>query len=361
MSGQPIVFVGPSLDPARAEMLAPGARIEPPAARGDLDRAVAERAGSVLLIDGVFAHRLAVSPAEIVHALACGVRVYGAASLGAIRAAECRPAGMEGIGAVAGLYRLGIISDDDEVAVAVEPERAHRASSVALINVRLAMLAALRARHLRRRQAAAVLAAAKATHFSQRDWHGMFAAARVPLTPALRTLCARADVKRRDAELALRRLPELATGDVRPRPRPAQRYRGHDPWLGHEPAVARRTLTRWLLGSGRYRIHLAAGESPELLWETLERGHELAAERMRWHALTRWAAESGDPPSPDRLAQARAGVARAHGHASWAALEQAGGPGPGIPIAWADDAVALLARARGGVRSAHLRAQPAPH
>ena len=54
-------------------------------------------------------------PSEVVAALRDGARVLGAASMGAIRAAECWPAGMQGVGAVYSLYRLGVISDDDEV------------------------------------------------------------------------------------------------------------------------------------------------------------------------------------------------------------------------------------------------------
>ena len=103
-----VVFTGPSLHPCAARAALPDARIEPPACRGDIARVTAEGAGVILLIDGGFAQRLAVAPAEIVGALRSGIRVIGTASLGAIRAAECHPAGMEGVGAVQYLYRLRV-------------------------------------------------------------------------------------------------------------------------------------------------------------------------------------------------------------------------------------------------------------
>jgi hypothetical protein len=197
------VFIGPSLESTAVAATLPDAAIEPPIARGDLAHLREEGARTFLILDGAFAHRLAVPPSEIVDAIASGASVIGAASLGAIRAAECWPAGMDGVGAVYRLYRLGILRDDDEVAVATDPDREYAAVSVALVNVRYAMLAALRARLLDRARAAAILEAARQTYFAERRWKTIFADSSVKLTRDLYTLCLQNDIKRHDAKAAV--------------------------------------------------------------------------------------------------------------------------------------------------------------
>ncbi|MGO7565147.1 TfuA-like protein, partial [Rhizobium johnstonii] len=64
----------------------------PPVGCEDVVRAVAEYTpSSIVLIDGVFAQRPAVRHQEILWAIARGVRMYGEASIGALRAAELAP------------------------------------------------------------------------------------------------------------------------------------------------------------------------------------------------------------------------------------------------------------------------------
>src|SRR5688572_32760283 len=58
-----------------------------------------------------------------------GVRVFGAASMGALRAAELQPFGMIGVGQVFQAYRRGHLTDDDEVAVAHGPARSEEHTS----------------------------------------------------------------------------------------------------------------------------------------------------------------------------------------------------------------------------------------
>jgi hypothetical protein len=74
--------------------------------------------------------------------LAAGIPVYGAASMGALRAAELAQFGMVGVGRIFEAYRDGVLEpfdepfeDDDEVAVLHgPPELGHRAMSEALVN-----------------------------------------------------------------------------------------------------------------------------------------------------------------------------------------------------------------------------------
>jgi len=54
--------------------------------------------------------------------MAQGIHVFGAASIGALRAAELDVFGMRGIGDIYEAFRDGLLEDDDEVAVLHGPE-----------------------------------------------------------------------------------------------------------------------------------------------------------------------------------------------------------------------------------------------
>src|SRR5215208_3137160 len=93
----------------------------PPVQQGDLLR-IAELAPTyVCIVDGAFFHVPSVTHKEILLTLERGVGVLGAASLGALRAAELDGFGMEGTGAIYRLYKSGKIDGDDEVAVLHAP------------------------------------------------------------------------------------------------------------------------------------------------------------------------------------------------------------------------------------------------
>ena len=81
-----VIFAGPSLYGVPYD--APGIEVRPPAAQGDLLRAVIDGAGVIGLIDGAFEATAAVWHKEILHALGEGVAVVGGASMGALRAAN---------------------------------------------------------------------------------------------------------------------------------------------------------------------------------------------------------------------------------------------------------------------------------
>ena len=78
-----------------------------PARLGDVYRACQRRPAALLIIDGLFDQQLAVWHKEILWALAQGVRVYGAASMGALRAAELAAFGMVGVGAIFQAFSQG--------------------------------------------------------------------------------------------------------------------------------------------------------------------------------------------------------------------------------------------------------------
>jgi hypothetical protein len=75
----------------------------------------------IVLIDGVFHQSLAVWHKEIVYALLEGIVCIGAASMGALRAAELWRYGMVGVGKIFEMYRDGE-EDDSLVAMTFQPD-----------------------------------------------------------------------------------------------------------------------------------------------------------------------------------------------------------------------------------------------
>lgn len=139
-----IVFRGPSISHQEAASLLPGARILGPAAMGDLLSAcIAFRPHTIVLIDGYFGSVLSVFHKEILYALHTGVKVVGAASMGALRAAECGTFGMIGVGKIYQAFANGSLVDDDEVAlIHADDEEDFIPMSQAMITIRATLSAA---------------------------------------------------------------------------------------------------------------------------------------------------------------------------------------------------------------------------
>jgi hypothetical protein len=127
----PLVYLGPTLRLSVARRLL-DADYRPPVKRGDLPE---RYEGTVVIIDGEFGQSLSVSPNEILRLLDSGTRVVGAASMGALRAAELHSYGMQGCGWIFDAYRSGRIVADDEVAVMFSPLDM-QPLTVPLVNVR---------------------------------------------------------------------------------------------------------------------------------------------------------------------------------------------------------------------------------
>jgi hypothetical protein len=94
------VYAGLSLAEADVLNVLPDCEVAGPVKRDDLLADIEAGIAVIVLIDGKFQQSLAVSAAEILDALRSGVRVYGASSMGALRAAELHPYGMTGHGAI---------------------------------------------------------------------------------------------------------------------------------------------------------------------------------------------------------------------------------------------------------------------
>lgn len=178
MRSDVVVFLGPTLSTSEARKYLDAIYL-PPVGCADVVRAVADHAPSVIvLIDGVFAQRPAVRHQEILWAMARGVRIYGAASIGALRAAELAPQGMIGHGLIYRWYRRHPLADDADVTVPMAPaELGSRALGDALIDMRLSLRKAERAGVIERRLRHELEALARSLHFSERSFTRLLQAA----------------------------------------------------------------------------------------------------------------------------------------------------------------------------------------
>jgi hypothetical protein len=139
-----LVFTGPTLDAETIQSLLPAAEIFPPVAAGDLLRLSLEAGDLVAIIDGFYFQTAAVRHKELLYLLSCGIHVWGAASMGAMRAAELAPFGMRGFGATFRAYQNGEIDGDDEVAILHAPQdMSYLKLTEALVNIRYACQAAV--------------------------------------------------------------------------------------------------------------------------------------------------------------------------------------------------------------------------
>jgi hypothetical protein len=204
---QVAVFAGPSLPPSDRPAL-DGLAYFAPAKRGDVENAAREY-DAVLLIDGVFHGEFSTTPKEMLRACRLA-RMFGAASMGALRAAECRPYGAVTLGAIANWYARGIIEGDDEVALLMHPTT-FAALTVPSINVRYVAWLARRRGILTTFQSREWAERARTGIFyAERSWSAVLDLAPEAARDALADIARnQGDLKRWDARFALRRMERL--------------------------------------------------------------------------------------------------------------------------------------------------------
>ena len=173
------------------------------------------------LIDGVFERVLPVWHKEILWALARGVHVFGAASMGALRAAELHAFGMVGVGRIFAAYRDGELEADDEVAVLHGPAEVGFAPvTEALVNVRATLEQAQAERIMNRAGGRRLLlVTARAFNYRERSWAVLLDGLAEPtLAARLRRWLpnGRVDQKRSDALALLDRLAAFMATDPAP-------------------------------------------------------------------------------------------------------------------------------------------------
>jgi len=207
---RPLVFLGPSLVLDEARKLC-DASFAPPVSRGDVCRAVDAGAQLIGIIDGYYEWARAVTHKEVLYALSRGVRVLGSSSMGALRASELDVYGMTGVGYVYGQFASGKIDADDEVALVHAPADAgYRPLSVAGVNVRATLEAAVTQGHASADEASLVVRAMRSVFYPDRQWPTILSSARAlglpqPTAEALAHFARSADIdaKREDAKLLL--------------------------------------------------------------------------------------------------------------------------------------------------------------
>lgn len=159
-----------SLDGDTIHSLLPGCDVAPPVGRGDITSDIRSGYQLIVVIDGRFHQSAAVSCDEIMDALRCGVVVVGAASMGALRAAELWQYGMIGVGKIFEHIRDATIFRDDFVGQTFGEISAGvvRPLSIPFVDMHFALQRMLEQRVVTEPLAAAVTAIAGELHYTER-------------------------------------------------------------------------------------------------------------------------------------------------------------------------------------------------
>ncbi len=163
-----IVFAGPSIVGVN---IPDEIDLRPPAKQGDIYLATLDSSEPIGLIDGYFEGVPAVWHKEILWALAHGIPVLGASSMGALRAAELDHFGMIGVGRIYEGFRDGLYEDDDEVALHHSPpEVGYAPLSIAMVNIRATIDKAIAGGIISVEQGANMIVGAKSLYYGDRNW-----------------------------------------------------------------------------------------------------------------------------------------------------------------------------------------------
>lgn len=241
------VFAGPTISARDVQAYLPGALVSGPAAFGDVYCAARQKPTAIAIIDGYFERVPATWHKEILWAMSEGVHVFGASSMGALRAAELCDFGMVGIGAVFEAFRDGELEDDDEVAIA------HGAAdtgfipvSEAMVNIRATLQRAAMADVISSASAEALAALAKRMFYAQRCYPALLeAAADAGLSSAelgrfrVWVSTGHVDQKRADAEQLLEHLAAWQADSPKPK-RVEYAFEATDAWHEAERVASER-------------------------------------------------------------------------------------------------------------------------
>ncbi|WP_342585360.1 TfuA-like protein [Ensifer aridi] len=335
----PVVFLGPSAPASDILSILPNAIIRPPARRGDLYASRILRHEFFLILDGAFGNVLSISPREVVDVVQDGAVVVGASSMGALRAADCFPAGVHGAGIIFRLFKARVISAEDEVAVLYREDRPFPALTEPLINMRIALRRATREGLLGASEAEEIISAAQSLHFTLRTWPSAYQKAGRHLAGEMLDFLNGIDTKRSDAVLAagkVLKLLEVGRGSFRPSRSPQLfglssdgRERSPVALSGADRQQIEAEFIEWLCCSGRAHsrldneINWVNGEltvPTSSVWNILSGSGELEADLMRFDIFRRAVSEArrcGLRPGIEDLRQAERQLAKAHGVGSW--------------------------------------------
>ncbi|MGK6317459.1 TfuA-like protein [Neorhizobium sp. DT-125] len=170
-----VVFVGPSL-PDAGRFVGEDIIVRPPAMQGDVRLAVDEGTQAIGLIDGAFEYVAPVWHKEILYGLSNGVAIFGAASMGALRAAECHAFGMTGVGEIFEAYATETLVDDADVALLHGPEElGYVAITIPMVNVDATVALCCVDGLISDQEARLVKESARSLFFKLRSWKAVVA------------------------------------------------------------------------------------------------------------------------------------------------------------------------------------------
>lgn len=188
-----------------------------PIQRGDLGQAIKEHPDIIGIIDGVFHQNSAVGHKEILNVIKKGIRVFGASSMGALRASELDTLGMTGIGYVYNQYASGEVDSDDDVAVMLDSDTLE-ALSEPLINMKYVFTNAVSDDIITEEEKDELLGIAKKTFYPKRNYAQTLAASSLDnetkgkLIDFIRTS---PDIKKEDAKELLTTIKDIVENDAK--------------------------------------------------------------------------------------------------------------------------------------------------
>ena len=195
-----VIFAGSTISKEEILKILPDAIVYPPARCGDLMSVVQQEKAEIIgLLDGVFDQSLSVWHKEILYALSNGVKVLGASSMGAIRAAECEAFGMIPIGLIATKYMMGHFENDDIVALVFDEN--YKKSTEPLVNIFATLRRAAITGFITQEEMYSMNSKASTLHYTERTFQ------KIGLDSRVVKLCY-SDVKKADALLLLHKIAE---------------------------------------------------------------------------------------------------------------------------------------------------------
>jgi len=168
-----ILFSGPSLSEKEVENRWQGLNyaLHPPVRQGDIYKACQKRPDAIGIIDGYFERVPSVWHKEILWAMDQGIHVYGAASMGALRAAELSVYGMQGVGKIFSDFLSEELEDDDEVSIIHGcAEQGYEAYSEAMVSIRVTLQAAHASGIIDKGCSQDLIEFSKKLHYSERSY-----------------------------------------------------------------------------------------------------------------------------------------------------------------------------------------------
>lgn len=272
-----IVFLGPSLPREDARRLL-DADYRPPARQGDVFHAITARPDAIVLIDGVFESAPSVWHHELLAAHASGIKLLGASSMGALRAAEL-PGVVTPVGEIARRFLSGAWNDDAHVALLHgDASQGFKPLTVPFVNV----WATARAGVLSARQARALCTEAEAQFYQSRTWRSLFDALGWDAGLRARVLASSVDLKAQDARAALKVAAKLRPAKRAPVPTRFSSFVRRTRLLAHAPGASADGVRTLLLADFARQALLVPPRRAVARWRAQLSGPYAADQLAAW-------------------------------------------------------------------------------